>query len=170
MRGGIVAPLMILAVLISGCSMLDPFVQPTPIPTATATSTPVPPSPTPAAAPISMRLLRKEFADNELQTTGTFQDYINFYVQVTNNTNKDIRAFTGMIHFRDLFDRDIFAGELTYEEGLDAGATVEWARGIEYNQFIASHERLKDIALSDVSVVFDTQQILFSDGTRTSYP
>lgn len=119
--------------------------------------------------PVGAVLTAKTFSPSNY-AQGKFNELINFEATLTNNTGKNIRAFTGILHFRDLFDRDIFAGTITYEDGLATGQTTVWAGNITYNQYIDSHVRLKDVALTDVTVLLETQQVIFADGTKQTYP
>jgi hypothetical protein len=79
---------------------------------------------------------------------------------------KDVRAFSGTLSFRDLFDKEITSVTLTHEDGLRAGSTAVWKGGIEFNQFIPAHQRLLSIAPTDLQVSFATDVIIYKDGTR----
>ena len=41
--------------------------------------------------------------------------------------------------------------------------------GIDYNQFMDSHQRLRSIAQSDLVTKFELEMVIFQDGTRESF-
>lgn len=106
----------------------------------------------------------------ELQNTSAqrFRDRIYIIFDATNTGPADIRAFTGIIVFRDLFDRQLKQVRLTYDSSpLPAGQsrTVS-TMYFELNQFIADDQRIKNSDLSNMQVSFEVASILFSDGRR----
>ena len=123
----------------------------------------VPPATENGAAPILIELVRKTFRD------GDFQDQIQFEFRFTSRLDKPVRAFTGVVVLQDLFERDIIRVTLTVEEPLRPGGTVTWEGGINYNQFMGSHQRLRSIAQSDLVTNFELEMVIFQDGTRQSF-
>jgi hypothetical protein len=80
-----------------------------------------------------------------------------------------VRAFTGVVVLQDVFKRDIMRVTVTVEEPLQPGGTVTYEDGIEYNQFMDSHQRLRSIAQLDLITIFELETIIFQDGTRESF-
>jgi hypothetical protein len=118
------------------------------------------PTITPRAPIVGVDLLRKEFVD------GRVSDQISFALKWTNLGEREIRAFTGVLVFRDLFDRPIQRVNLTYEDGLKPGEVKSWEGAIRYRQFNDGDIRLRSIELKDLGVTFEPRQILYSDGSR----
>ncbi len=90
-------------------------------------------------------------------------------VKYTNNANKDIKAFIGVITFSDLFDRTIKSVNTTFEEGLKVGETKQWNGTIRVNMFDQDDKRLASIDLSAMKVSWRVSQIIFADGTKQSF-
>jgi hypothetical protein len=117
---------------------------------------------------ISAEILQKSFhaADYSLGDAG---DRIDFAFRFKNHFPKDVRAFEGLMVFRDLFNKVILQINLTNEETVLSGKTVEWRGGIEYNQFMPEHQRLSSINIKDLSIDFVLRNVIFTDGTRESF-
>ena len=168
--------IVVIAVFLSGCNE-GGSATPTPIPTKAPlpvpTETPMRVEPvntaTSGIAPIAMKIIQKELHQANYSMPGD-RTAINFDLEVTNNTGKNIRAYTGVLHFKDLFDRDFKKAQLTVEDGLSAGQTTTIGRSLDYNQYIDDDVRLNEIQLKDMSVEFVTEQIIFTDGTKQKFP
>ena len=130
----------------------------TPAPGASA----APPTTENGVAPILIRLVRKTFLDG-------IQDRIQFEFAFTSNLDNPVGAFTGVVVLQDLFERDIMRITVTVEEPLQPGGTVTYEGGIDYNQFMASHQRLNSIAPADLVTKFELETVIFQDGTRESF-
>ena len=138
-------------------------------------------SPTPAVSPssppnptnalnklVSITLISKNFHQADYNA-GDSGDRINFTFQFANHLKKDIRAFTGVIVFKDLFEKVILKMGFTDESGIRANSPSEWKGGMEYNQFTDEHRRLLNIARSDLIVEFVLNQVIYTDGTREAF-
>lgn len=120
------------------------------------------------AQPIALRLTDKTFRAANYQA-GTYEDRIALAFEFTNNLQKEIRAFTGTVVFMDLFDREILRVNLTIEQRVEAGGNGTWEGGIDYNQFMDEHNRLRVIEGADLVVGFELKMVMYSDGTREKY-
>jgi hypothetical protein len=92
-----------------------------------------------------------------------------FEVAFTSNLDNPVRAFTGVVVLQDLFERDIIRVTVTVEEPLQPGGTVTYEDGVEFNQFMDSHQRLRNIPQSDLITIFELETVIFQDGTRESF-
>lgn len=90
---------------------------------------------------------------------------ITFAVNFSNSTGKEIRAFDGVLIFTDLLGNEILSAGLAVNDSLAAGGFIEWEGKLDYNQFISSHERLRNAETENTKVIFALEKILFSDGT-----
>jgi hypothetical protein len=117
---------------------------------------------------ISVALLSKTFhkADYSLGDSG---DRIDLTLTFYNYLKKDVRAIKGTVVFRDLFDEVILRVNLTDETGMRAGGNSQWRGGIEYNQFIDSHQRLLSIDTNDTGISFELESVIYTDGTRERF-
>lgn len=153
----------------SGWMMTQYIAMKTDLYTVPVAEAPPAPPRTASTNPIRITLVRKEFESADY-SAGVYNDYIVITLEITNRTGKKVRAFTGILSFQDLFDRTIYSGQLTYEDGLAANGTITDRRTIRYNQFIDSHVRLRNINRQDMQTTFDVEQIIFADGSKQSYP
>jgi len=84
-----------------------------------------------------------------------------------NRSERDIRAFTGTVVFRDIFDRDVLRVSLTADSPLAAGATIIDAdKSLDINEFNDAHKKIVNSEIENLRVSFEPQSILFSDGSR----
>lgn len=118
--------------------------------------------------PITLQLMRKSYVPSDFNN-GRYEDQITLEFALTNNLTKPVRAFTGIVIFQDLFERDIMHVNLTVEKTVAPGENVTWSGGIEYNQFINEHQRLRSISQQDLVVKFQITSVIYTDGTRESF-
>lgn len=117
---------------------------------------------------ISIELVKKNY-HKATYTAVDSGDRIDFVFRFTNHLMKDIRAFTGAVFFRDLFERNILRVDLTNEQMVQPKGSIDWRGGIEFNQFDSDHQRLLTVDQKDLSVDFVVQHIIFADGSRQSF-
>ena len=113
--------------------------------------------------PLSIKLL-----DKDMKTVG-YSDVITLDIEITNNLDRDVKAFIATVTFYDLFDREIMPVNITYEGGIAARGTATWEGSIDYNQFIDTNQRLASIEFENVSIDSEIEQIVFADGTKQKY-
>lgn len=118
-----------------------------------------------AESPISVTLVSKSFREADW-LAGRFEDQIIFSFDFTNHLKKDIRAFVGVIVFKDLFEREITRVSLTIEESIKAGDTIGWQGAMEYDPFCDADHRLRKIDTENLLVEFILEQVIYTDGTR----
>ena len=116
------------------------------------------------ASPILPKLIRKGTRDGEYGRSS-----ITFAIVFANTTGKNIRAFDGTLTFTDLLGNEIHGAKLAVNDPIAAGGSLEWEGKLDYNQFISSHERLKNFELENTRVVFALKRILFVDGEVKEY-
>ena len=119
-------------------------------------------------APMTAQLTSKGFhkADRE---SFEFDDYITFTIAFDNVSGKDIRAFEGVLKFFDLLDNEILSSKLVINDRVKAGAKFSWEGGIDYNQFLAAHERLRGEPQENLKTRFEVRKVLFADGTTQKF-
>jgi hypothetical protein len=113
---------------------------------------------------LELTLTKKGFKAKNIREND-YEDDITFELSIKNLTDKDIRAFDGMLTFTDLLDNKIMASKLAINDPIHTGSTLIWKGRIEYNQFMEPHQRLRNEADNNLKIVFDTRKILFLDGT-----
>jgi len=119
-------------------------------------------------APLALTLRKKGFKASD-PSADDFEDDITIELEIKNLTGKEIRAFDGIITFTDLLDNPIMSSDLAINERIQAGSTLIWDGAIKYNQFIDSHQRLRNEAQDNLKLMFTPKKILFEDGTVENY-
>ena len=117
---------------------------------------------------ISVTLVNKVFHKADY-SVGDAGDRIDFTFLFQSLLERDVRAFKGAVIFKDLFDQEILRVTLTHETGLPKKGTAVWKGGIQYNQFMETHQRLLTVEKSDITVSFACESIVYADGTRESF-
>ncbi|MBU1564242.1 MAG: hypothetical protein KJ630_01270 [Proteobacteria bacterium] len=112
-----------------------------------------------APPPITAALVKKGFYNGEYG-----RGEITFTVQFTSSTEKNVRAFDGVLNFTDLLDNEIMSAKLAVNDPVGAGHTFDWNGSIDYNQFMDKHQRLKSADQQNIKITFALRKILFEDG------
>jgi hypothetical protein len=132
-------------------------------------STPKVPPPKPKEAPpLNVVLVEKGFRDSN-RREGVYQEAITFSVSFTNLTDKDIRAFDGVLSFNDLLDNNVLTSSLAINDPVKANSILEWKGQLDYNQFIDSHQRMRGENQANLKVTFTAHKVLFADGTTKEF-
>ena len=97
-----------------------------------------------------------------------YQDYITYTFTFENKSNKDILGVKGSVTFYDIFDEKIKSLSLSYDNGIESGKIVNYRAQTDYNQFISDDKKLKDTELNKLKVVWEPEQLIFSDGEKIS--
>jgi len=115
---------------------------------------------------LSVTLNNKKYIPKDYDVN-RYNDYCNFEFEYKNNSKKDIRAFTGVVIFSDIFDREFFRVGLTVDSSISAGKTVtDSDKSIELNQFSDEHKQLINTKMENLRVGFDPRSIMFADGSK----
>lgn len=98
-----------------------------------------------------------------------YEDYISLAFAYQNKGEKSIRGFQGDATFLDTFGDSIYSAHLKVDLPLTAGQTRrEPARIVRVNPFRLAHQRLRDTPLDKMKLVWETTDVLFTDGSRLS--
>ncbi len=98
-----------------------------------------------------------------------YEDYISLAFAYRNQGQKAIRAFQGDATFLDTFGDSIYSAHLKVDLSLAPGQTRrEPARIVRFNPFRVAHQRLRDTPLSKLKLIWQTTDVVFTDGTRLS--
>lgn len=119
-------------------------------------------------APLRVRLVSKGFKSKNINA-GDFEDDITIALAITNATDKDIRAFDGVLTFTDLLDNEIYSSKLAINETVRSGSTLNWSGSLHYNQFIESHQHLRTAQQANLKITFSPRKLLFVDGSTKEY-
>lgn len=95
-----------------------------------------------------------------------YSEYITYTFTFKNKTDKDIAGVKGSVTFYDMFDSKINSLSLSYDKGIKAGKTVNYRAQTDYNQFMDKDTKLKNTNLDKLKVVWEPEQLIFSDGEK----
>lgn len=98
--------------------------------------------------------------------SANYQDFITLKLKFTNNTEKNIKGVQGTIAFFDIFDNQIYAANIPYDEGIPANSSKEWDASVDYNQFMDEHIKLNNTPLDSMSYDWNIDTIVYEDGTK----
>ncbi|WP_420209178.1 zinc-ribbon domain-containing protein [Candidatus Electronema sp. JC] len=118
-------------------------------------------------APFSVVLNNKVFQEADFEAGR--RDAILFSLNFKNLTGKDIRAFDGKILFTDMLDNIILYSGLAVNDPIFSGGQIEWIGEISYNQFMDSHQGLKNADFKNIKINFNPKKILFFDGSTKEF-
>lgn len=99
-------------------------------------------------------------------TEYSYQEYITYTFTFKNKTDKDIVGVKGSVTFFDIFDEKIKSLSLSYDDGVKAGKTINYKAQTDYNQFKSEDTKLKNTELSKIKVVWEPEQLIFSNGEK----
>ena len=118
-------------------------------------------------SPIVVSLLKKDFREHDY--SAGVDDAVTFELGVKNDSDKDIRAFDGTVKFTDLLDNEIISSNLAINDPIPAHGSITWDGELNYNQFIAEHQRFRGAEVKNMKTVFAPRKVLFSDGTQKTF-
>jgi hypothetical protein len=145
-----------------------------PAPPPETSSEPPPPASAPRPSisseppPLGVTLSGKGFKNRNI-AAGDFQDDITIALSIQNVTDQDIRAFDGVLTFTDLLDNDLLSSKIAINELIKSHRTLNWKGSIKYNQFMDEHQRLRNERQENLKVKFQTNKVLFADGSSKQY-
>lgn len=95
-----------------------------------------------------------------------YQEYITYTFTFKNKTERDILGVKGKVTFYDMFDEKISSLNLSYDDGIKGGKTINYRAQTDYNQFMSEDTKLKNTELNKLKVVWEPEQLIFSDGEK----
>jgi hypothetical protein len=117
-------------------------------------------------AAISVKLLNKKYYPSNWEA-GRYEDNLNLEFEYKNSSEKEIRAFTGIVTLMDIFDREFLRVNLTVDNKVPAGKTIKDSdKSLKINKFNDGHEKLVSTDMKNLKMKFIPISILFSDGSK----
>lgn len=98
---------------------------------------------------------------------GRFLEFIELDYKIVNKSPKSINGIKGTLKVYDQFDDLIMSINWNASAKVKSGKTKKITnRGIDYNQFMDSHQKLYDLKYKDLIFKYEAEQINFSDGYK----
>lgn len=113
---------------------------------------------------LSVNLISKNFTAADFYA-GRPSDYLSFAVQQMNKSAKDIRGYKGTFAIKDIFGDEIVRISYKSDDVLRAGQSKKEEMGLNYNQFMDSHKKLRSTSMENLRVEWQPEMIMFADGT-----
>src|SRR5690606_9440195 len=92
-----------------------------------------------------------------------YQEYLTYKFSFDNKTDKDIKAFTGLITLNELFDKEISSFTLTYDKGIPAKSSKNYDAHTNYNTFIEKDVSLKGKEIDNLRFIWTSEKINYED-------
>jgi hypothetical protein len=116
-------------------------------------------------SPIAVQLAGKDFLEGDL-LTGQVGDRLAVELEFTSRIDKPVRAFTGVVVFRDLFDQEVLRAGVTCAEELKPHQSIRWRGILGYQPFDEKHRRLRGLGVKDLRTDFVLERVIYADGSR----
>lgn len=115
---------------------------------------------------VEVRFKNKKYRPDNYRA-GEYDKLILLEFEYENKTEKEIRAFTGMTVFMDVFDRPFLRVNLTVDDRIPPGKKImDKGRSIKMNEFNSDHKELVSKEMENIKFRFEPRSILFTDGTQ----
>jgi hypothetical protein len=114
---------------------------------------------------ITFAVVDKNFDKRDF-SLGKYDSYITFDIAITNKTDKEIKAMKGPLTFYDLFGEKLYEVNYTENDPIKPGDTYETVISLEYNEFMNSHETIREKDIKDLKFEYVPDKILFQDGSE----
>lgn len=120
------------------------------------------------ARKVILEITNKDFYEADWRS-GSYQDQILMGFKFSNETEKDMRGFEGVLTFYDIFDNKISATKISYDEGLPMRESKVWEAGMNYNQFMDEDVKLKNTELKNLKYRWEVETIIYADDSRETF-
>ncbi len=97
---------------------------------------------------------------------GRIDDKIQIQVEFLERHGKSVRAFDGVLVFTDLLENEIMRAKVEINQRVQSLSAMTWDGEIDYNQFMAPHQRLRSEPIENLRLAFEPGKILYEDGER----
>ncbi len=95
-----------------------------------------------------------------------YRSYNKLGFKFSNKTDKDVRGVTGVVVFYDIFNKEIYRSDVSYDKPIPVQESKIFLAGIDYNQFLAQDIRFKSIELENLKYVWLPSTVIYEDGTQ----
>lgn len=114
---------------------------------------------------VKVSVYDKEFEPSDYMSH-RMHDGVSISCKISNPSDKNLRAFRGVLVVSDLFDREIKKIEISSEDPLGAGEDADLSWVVDINQFNSDDMKLKNTDFANLKIAWFPLEIIFADGTR----
>ena len=121
-------------------------------------------------SPVSVKVVGKENVEADIYN-GIYSPRVQFVIEVTNNSDKDIKGVSGVLTINDLFGKEILSTNCDFTgQVIASGATTTYSGlGMDINEFIDEHVKLYNENFDDLSFEYEVSSIVYNDGQTESF-
>lgn len=94
-----------------------------------------------------------------------FSDEIGLDLQFTNNTDKEIVGVKGVLTIYNIFDEEVKAISVGYDDGLLPNESKIWESVLEYNQFIDEDVALRNLDVENMKYTWSVDKVIYKNGS-----
>ncbi len=122
------------------------------------------------AAPVKVTVVDKQNLPEDIYN-GRYSPRVQLVIEVTNNSEKDIKGVSGILTVKDLFGKDILSSTCDFTgETIAAGSTVTYSDlGMDINEFMDDHVKYYNEDYADLTFEYKVDSIVYSDGESASF-
>lgn len=121
-------------------------------------------------APVKVNVVDKKNIPKDIYN-GRFFPSVQLIIEVSNNSDKDIKGVSGVLTIKDLFGKHIISITCDFTgKNIAVGSTVTYSNlGMDINEFMSSHTKLYSEKYSDLIFEYEVDSIVYSNGERESF-
>lgn len=121
-------------------------------------------------APVKVNVVDKKNIPEDIYA-GRFFPRVQLIIEVSNNSDKDIKGVSGVLTIKDLFGKHIISLTCNFTgKNIAVGSTVTYSNlGMDINEFMSSHTKLYSEKYSDLIFEYEVDSIVYSNGERESF-
>ena len=121
-------------------------------------------------APVKVNVVDKKNIPKDIYN-GRFFPSVQLIIEVSNNSDKDIKGVSGVLTIKDLFGKHIISRTCDFTgKNIAVGSTVTYSNlGMDINEFMSSHTKLYSEKYSDLIFEYEVDSIVYSNGERESF-
>lgn len=120
--------------------------------------------------PIKVNVLDKKNIAKDIYN-GRFSPRVQFIIEVSNNSDKDIKGVSGVLKIKDLFGKDIISSECDFTgQIITVGSSATFSDlGMDINEFIDDNNKLYNENYSDLMFEYKVKSVVYSNGETETF-
>ena len=120
--------------------------------------------------PVKVNVLDKKNIPEDIYN-GQFSPRVQFVIEVSNKSDKDIKGVSGVLTIKDLFGKDIISSTCDFTgQNIAVGSSATYSDlGMDINVFMDDHIKLYNENYSDLIFEYKVESIIYSNGETESF-
>lgn len=121
--------------------------------------------PTQPDVPVVVKVVNKKNIPEDIYN-GRYSPRVQLTIEVTNNSDKDIKGVSGVLRIKDLFGKDILASTCDFTgQIIKVGRTATYSDlGMDINEFMDDHVKFYNEDYSDLIFEYTVDTIVYNNG------